>query len=70
MHVLVIFIKNGVYVRTNSNSDAYRLQQFFKGIVFLILVFPLIVTTGVKRRGGTRTLIHHMWVPLSIIKIL
>jgi hypothetical protein len=35
---------------------AYRLQQFSKGIVFLILVFLLKVTTGLSAGGGTRTL--------------
>jgi hypothetical protein len=34
---------------------AYRLQQFSKGIVFLILVFLLKVTTGLSAGGGTRT---------------
>jgi hypothetical protein len=38
---------------------AYRLQQFSKGIVFLILVFLLKVTTGLSAGGGTRTLQLH-----------
>ena len=51
MHIMVIFIKNGGYFPTNSNPYGLSITTIFsKGIIFLILVFPLEVITGVERR--------------------
>jgi hypothetical protein len=68
MHILVIVIKMGDMFILIVIMMGYN--NFSKGIVFLILVFLLKVTTGLSAGGGTRTLIHHMWVLLSSIKIL
>jgi len=55
MDILVIFIKNGggflcLNVHTNNNHDSLSVTTIFfsKGIVFLILVFPLKLNNGLS----------------------
>ncbi len=55
MDILVIFIKNGggvlcLNVHTNNNHDSLSVTTIFfsKGIVFLILVFPLKLKNGLS----------------------
>jgi hypothetical protein len=63
MHILVIFIKNWGYVHTNNNHDGFiDYNNFSNGIVFLILVFPLKVTTGLNAWSGTRVHPLYSWV--------
>jgi hypothetical protein len=54
MDILVILIKNGgvlcLNVHTNNNHDSLSVTTIFfsKGIVFLILVFPLKLNNGLS----------------------